>query len=195
MKIHEDTQYITIESDGIEVKLVKTIYGKLYDMGHMRIIGETTVKSIQEVISYIHSMYPVTSLDLIDECVKGGIHVSLLRYLTTENSWYEDNFGKTTEYMCNAFYENQKTILNNKKVKALWEDFMNITWVQIISIPLDETNELFMNATTWQEFFVPLIERVEFNEDFSDFFNRFTRFYVGLSHLAFKYCIPVRCYP
>jgi hypothetical protein len=71
---------------------------------------------------------------------------------------------------------------------------MNITFVQIISIPLNEIKELFMNATTWQEFFVPLIERAEFNEAFSEFFNRFVRIYVGLSHLAFKYCIPVRSY-
>ena len=194
MKIHADNNHITIESEGIEIKLVKTIYGKLYDVGHMRIIGDVSVKSIQENISYIHSMYPVTSLEITDECVKGGIYVSLLRYLTTENSWYEDNFGKTTEYMCNVFYENQKILLNNKKAQISWEDFMNITFIQIISIPLNETKELFMKATTWQEFFVPLIERAEFNEAFSEFFNRFARIYVGLSHLAFKYCIPVRSY-
>jgi hypothetical protein len=195
MKIYANDKYIIIESDGIEVKLVKMINGELYDTGHMRIIGDITVKSIQDIISYIHSNYTVSSLDLIDECVKDGIPMSMLRYLTTENSWYEDNFGKSTDDMCNFFYDNEKRVLYNKKTNTSWDKFMNLTWVHMISIPLDETKELYMKAKTWQEFFVPLIERVEFNEAFSEFFNTFLCIYVGHHNLAFRYSIPVRNYP
>jgi len=193
MKIHANDKYIIIESDGIEVKLVKMINGELYDTGHMRIIGDISVKSIQDIISYIHSNYTVSSLDLIDECVKDGIPMSMLRYFTTENSWYQDNFGKSD--ISNVFYDTEKRVLYNKKTNTSWEKFMNLTWAHMISIPLDETKELYIKAKTWQEFFVPLIERVEFNEAFSDFFNKFLHIYVGLHNLAFSYSIPVRDYP
>jgi len=190
MKIYEDDKYIIIESYGIEVKLVKTINGDLYDTGYIRIIYETDIKSIQYMISYIHSNYPVITLNFKDDCVKGGIHVCLLRYLTSGNSWYEDNFGKS-DIICNSFYEH---IEKHLEKKVYWDEFFNIMWVHTLSIPLDEIKELYIKASTWQEFFRPLVERVEFNKEFSDFFNRFVRIYIGLSHQAFEYCIPVRGY-
>ena len=193
MNIYEDNNYIKIVCEYIEVTLLKTINGELYDIGDIRIIGNASVPLIQSVISYIHSKYPVTTLRFKDTCVKDGDIMCLFNYLTLGNSWYEDNFGKSTDDMCIFFYDELNKRLLEKKNNTSWEDFLNIMWIHNLSIPLDDIKELYIKASSWQVFFRSLRQRIK-SEEFSECINRFIRIYIGNYH-AFEYCIPVRPYP
>lgn len=220
MTIHETDNSITIYVGNpriycIDVQLLKMINGDLYDRGNLSKIRWDKVCSLDDnfekgtdstmllklVISYIHSTYPmVKTLRFTDmstkECDDGSnINLAALKYLTVGKTWYEDNFGATIDEERKAFYDTLGRQLLEKKHNTSWDKLKTVVPVNKLGIPEDEVKSLYTKATTWQDFFNPIIQRIGKVQGcitFSPWFDGFVWGHLSMSFISLQYTLPIK---
>ena len=161
--------------------------------------GSDTNMLLKLLLSYIHKHYPyVKQLKFEDAsyrtCDDGQlIDLAEMSYITTGKTWYEKNFGATLDPSSRAQFKRAEQNFKEIKEHAKWDDFSR-------SLPKDspvefsEMKKIYEEASTWQEFFGPLREKMgveTFCPFISPWINSFMAGAFGMKFIQFRYLMPV----
>ncbi len=161
--------------------------------------GADTNMILKLFLAYIHKHYPYVKYLKFDDashrtCDDGQlIDLAEMTYITTGKTWYEKNFGAKLEKSSKTDFIKAEHRFQEMKLKVTWETFSGNFPKEILT-EIPDMQKMYEEATTWQNFFGPLRERMGI-ENFCPFvapwLEQFMHSYFGTKFIKFKYLMPV----
>ena len=161
--------------------------------------GIDTKMILRLLISYIQLHYPyIRTLSFTDTSFRtceNGQHIELaeMSYIRTGKTWYESNFYAYLEEPYASTFRQADSIFQEHKKFFTWEMMKSFI---LSDLPLPETDmkTMFETASTWQEFFGPLSNKIgipEFCIFVAQWLHRFLHLHMRYSFTSAKYQIPL----
>ena len=164
--------------------------------------GLDTHMIMQLFISFLKNNYShVTTVTFSDTSTRQCddnqyVDLAEMSYVRTGKTWYETHFHAYLEPSDEPKYRHCQAKFTEAKQTVTW-DLMN----QYISGPLpmkeEEMKQLFEQATTWQEFFGPLSDKItiaRFCEFVAPWLHRFLMNHMGFPFSSVHYVIPLKLF-
>jgi hypothetical protein len=161
--------------------------------------GIDTNMILKLFLSYIHKHYPYVKELKFDDasyrtCDNGQqVDLAEMTYITTGKTWYQKNFGARLSESSVADFNRTEQRFQEMKSKVSWETFSgNISKEILIKIP--EMKEIYENASTWQDFFGPLREKMgieKFCPFVAPWLEQFMHSYFKSKFIRFEYLMPI----
>ena len=183
---------------------------------HNFVRGYDTTMILKFLLTYIKRTYPYVNVMRFNDhsfrrneclssyndenasmrtCDNGAtVELSQMLYMIRGKTWYETHFGA---YLADESAQKFKLLedrFQEKKKTISWSMMKDIITTQF---PIDEPEleDLYTKATTWQEFFAPLNERIGTSNMcifMAPWLGRFVLQYFRFNFIAEMYLLPVR---
>ena len=163
--------------------------------------GVDSTLLVKLMVTYIARKYPyIKELRFSDASYKtcdDGTRTELseMTYLTIGKTWYEKHFDAFVEYDSNSSYTRDMEYVQQKKNTTTWDHLLK----RIPSLrKFEDMRGIYENATTWQEFFSAVRDRLGGIAQFCMFASKwlhiFTTQYLRLRFTKYTYILPIKDY-
>lgn len=179
--------------------LSKIHYNQACSLEHDFKRGVDTNMILKVFLSYIHKHYPhIKQMKFEDAsyrpCDDGQIiDLAEMSYITTGKTWYEKNFAATLAPTSEGQFKVLELKFQKMKLEIDWNTFKGFITTKL---PIDEIElqKIYEDATTWQDFFGPLREKMGielFCPFVAPWLHTFMEMVFKFSFIQFKYLMPV----
>lgn len=200
--IYKDTVMNNSYIDKSVGQLVQVYYDQACSLNGDFEKGIDTRNLIHLFLSIVKKNFThVTQIKLTDASTKvcdNGSEVSLsnMLYARRGKTWYEHHFKATLDTKYTAMFDNAVRRFTAAKDTFSWEQFTPFIKGDL-PLPQQEMKEIYNKATTWQEFFSTVANRIgdaEFCEFVSPWLNDFMATIMGFNFVMGFYYIPLTHY-